>query len=335
MVSKLAFSSLLTSFALATLTATSTQGKDRVNDPSSFTWHPERSPNGPVVVTVNLSSQTVAVYRNGILIGTCLVSTGKPGHETPTGTFHILEKDADHHSATYNNASMPFSERLTWGGVALHAGGLPGYPSSHGCIHLPYEFSEKLFEITSVGGTVVISDGAGSTPEPGATAKPGAPMPIAKPAPKLSQGHRIEFRGENESEVTFTPHVSPSGPVSVIFSSSDKAIQIIRNGKVIAGGAARLNALATRPKGTYTFVCDGWTKDGDGQAHPHWHQVAGPEGSAEIKAFYHLKIDPRLQHALATMTAQGTTLILTNQPLAVASRGEPGFSIMQGSLPKK
>ena len=304
--------------------------KDRVNDPTSFTWHPEKSPSGPVVVKVHLKSQTAAVYRNGILIGTCLVSTGKPGHETPTGTFHILEKDADHRSSTYNNAAMPFSERLTWGGVALHAGGLPGYPSSHGCIHLPYEFSKKLFEITSVGGTVVITNEGTAPPESQAQAKS-----IAKHVPKLSQGHRIEFTGEHESEVSFTPHVAPSGPVSVVYSSADKAIQVVRSGKAVAGGAAKLNAFASRPKGTYTFVCDGWTKDDQGVPHPHWHQVAGPEGSDKIKAFYHLKIDPRLQHALATMTAQGTTLILTDQPLAAASRSETGFSIMQGSLPKK
>ena len=311
---------------------------DRVNDPSSFTWHPEKAPSGPVVVTVNLKAQTAAVYRNGTLIGTCLVSTGKPGHETPTGTFHILEKDADHHSATYNNASMPFSERLTWGGVALHAGGLPGYPSSHGCIHLPYEFSQKLFEITSVGGTVVITDGAGATPELEAKTRPkdkSSARPAAKAAPKLSKGHRIEFTSDHESEVTLTPHVAPTGPVSVVYSSADKAVQVVRNGKVVAGGAAKLSAFATRPKGTYTFVCDGWTKDEKGVNHPHWHQVAGPEGSAEIRAFYHLKIDPRLQHALATMTAQGTTLILTDQPLADASRSEPGFAIMHGTKPKK
>ncbi len=73
-------------------------------------------------------------YRNGVRIAVSTCSTGKKGHETPTGVFTILEKDKDHHSSTYNNAPMPNMNRLTWSGVALHAGNLPGYPASHGCV---------------------------------------------------------------------------------------------------------------------------------------------------------------------------------------------------------
>jgi hypothetical protein len=290
----------------------SAHGEDRVNDPSSFTWHPERSPSGALLVTVDLKSQKAAVYRNGIEIGTCLVSTGKPGHETPTGTFHILEKDADHHSSTYNNASMPYQERLTWGGVALHAGGLPGYPSSHGCIHLPYEFSKDLFEITSMGGTVVISDGA--------------------PAQPVSKGHRIEFTAHEESsEVVLEPHAAAEGPTSVMFSSEDNGVMVIRNGVPIASGEAELNWFAAKPKGTYTYVADGWTRDEEGTPHPHWHQVAGPEGSAQIKAFGEVKIDARLKHVIDVLVQPGTTLILTDETLKGKTRSESGFSIMQGA----
>src|SRR6056297_1251576 len=132
------------------LSVAQSHAEERVNDPTSFTWNPELSPTGPVIVTVDLQKQTAAVYRNDVLIGSCIVSTGRPGYETPAGVFHILEKDADHRSSTYNNAAMPYQERLTWGGVALHAGSLPGYPSSHGCIHLPYEFSRMLFGITEM-----------------------------------------------------------------------------------------------------------------------------------------------------------------------------------------
>ena len=94
---------------------------------------------------VSLPEQLAYVYRNGVVIGVATVSTGKKGHETPTGVFTILQKDANHHSSLYNNAPMKFQERLTWDGVALHAGGLPGYPSSHGCVHLPSKFAEELF----------------------------------------------------------------------------------------------------------------------------------------------------------------------------------------------
>jgi hypothetical protein len=125
--------------------------------PGDFTWHPERAPQGAVAVIASIPEQRVHVYRNGVRIGVSTCSTGREGHETPTGVFTILQKDADHRSSTYNNAPMPNMNRLTWGGIALHAGNLPGYPASHGCIRLPLEFSALLFEVTHIGTPVIIS----------------------------------------------------------------------------------------------------------------------------------------------------------------------------------
>ena len=125
-------------------------------EPGEWVWAPDISPEGPVVVYVDLSRQLADIYRNGVRIGVSTISSGKPGHETPTGVFKILQKDKWHHSSTYNNAPMFFQQRLTWGGVALHAGGLPGYPESHGCIHLPYAFAEELFGTTTMGGTIAV-----------------------------------------------------------------------------------------------------------------------------------------------------------------------------------
>jgi hypothetical protein len=97
------------------------------------------------------------VYRNGIRVGVATISSGRKGYETPTGVFTILQKDKDHHSNVYDNAPMPYQQRLTWSGVALHAGGVPGYPESHGCVHLPTAFAEKLFAASNMGMTVVVS----------------------------------------------------------------------------------------------------------------------------------------------------------------------------------
>src|ERR1700739_3287826 len=124
--------------------------------PGEWVWAPSVAPTGPILIYVDLSRQRATVYRNGVRIGVSTISSGKPGHETPTGFFTILQKDATHHSKKYDNAPMPYQERLTWDGVALHAGGLPGYPESHGCIHLPYTFSQQLFGITTLGATVVV-----------------------------------------------------------------------------------------------------------------------------------------------------------------------------------
>ena len=101
--------------------------------PGQWVWAPEVAPAGPLLVYVDLSRQVATVYRNGLRFAVSTVSTGKPGHETPTGVFTILQKDRDHHSKTYSNAPMPYQERLTWDGVAMHAGGLPGQtPLSRG-----------------------------------------------------------------------------------------------------------------------------------------------------------------------------------------------------------
>jgi hypothetical protein len=111
-----------------------------------------------VVVVVSLPEQLVHVYRNGVTIGVSTCSTGKPGNRTPTGVFTILQKREEHYSSTYNNAPMPNMQRLTWRGIALHAGNLPSYPASHGCIRLPTNFSELLFSVTRLGTSVIVAD---------------------------------------------------------------------------------------------------------------------------------------------------------------------------------
>jgi len=104
--------------------------------PGEYWWKPQLSPRGPLVVLVSIPQQTMHVYRNGILIGRSTVSTGAKGHSTPGGVFSILEKKKTHHSKKYDNAPMPYMQRLTWSGIAMHSGHLPGYPASHGCIRM-------------------------------------------------------------------------------------------------------------------------------------------------------------------------------------------------------
>jgi len=133
--------------------------------PGEYSWTPERAPDGQVVIVVSLPEQRAHVYRNGVRIGVSTVSTGMEGHPTPTGTFEILQKKVMNHSNLYNNAPMPFMQRLTWDGIALHAGKIPGYAASHGCIRLPLGFAEKLYAETERGGLVVVADDASFGPE--------------------------------------------------------------------------------------------------------------------------------------------------------------------------
>ena len=110
-------------------------------------------------IVVSLSQQKAFVYKAGALLAASPVSTGRRGHETPTGTFPILEKQVHHRSNIYSNAPMPFMQRLTAYGIALHAGHLPGYPASHGCIRLPWGFAKRLYGLTGSGTIVTITRG--------------------------------------------------------------------------------------------------------------------------------------------------------------------------------
>ena len=140
------------------LTVPAFAAEDAALSPGTYEWMPDASVAGPVTVVVSLPEQMAYVYRGETRIGRSTISSGKPGHDTPPGVYEILEKDRNHRSNKYNDAPMPFMQRLTWDGVALHAGHIPGYPASHGCVRLPREFAEALFQVTERGGRVIVAD---------------------------------------------------------------------------------------------------------------------------------------------------------------------------------
>lgn len=108
-----------------------------------------------VLIVISLPAQRAFVFKDGEAWASTRISTGRPGKRTPVGTFTILEKQLIHHSTTYDDAPMPYMQRITWGGVALHAGRVPGYPASHGCIRMPRAFARRLYGITNYSSTVV------------------------------------------------------------------------------------------------------------------------------------------------------------------------------------
>jgi hypothetical protein len=114
-------------------------------------------PPGPHHLVVSIKTQSVALYSNGNLVARSPVSTGTPDFPTPTGVFSIIQRNKDHRSNIYGGAPMPFMQRLTWSGVALHQGNLPGRPASHGCIRLPGDFAQFLWRTTKIGARVVVA----------------------------------------------------------------------------------------------------------------------------------------------------------------------------------
>ena len=129
--------------------------KERAAAPSAVS----RPGGAPIMAVVSLRSQKIIVYDTTRWIMRAPISSGQSGRETPAGVFSVLQKDADHHSNLYDDASMPHMHRLTWSGIALHGGPLPGHAASHGCVRLPYDFASRLFEVTKVGMRVIISPG--------------------------------------------------------------------------------------------------------------------------------------------------------------------------------
>jgi lipoprotein-anchoring transpeptidase ErfK/SrfK len=143
--------------AMAASSAVSLEEVAATLTPNAYVWQ-DNGQGGPVRIVVSLADQRAYIYRGPSLIAVSTVSSGKDGKETPTGTFPILQKETMHKSNLYESAPMPFMQRLTWDGVALHAGNNPGFPASHGCIRLPAAFAKKLFEVTRVGTTVSVTD---------------------------------------------------------------------------------------------------------------------------------------------------------------------------------
>ena len=279
--------------------------------PGEFIWHPALAPAGPMTIVVNLQAQRAYVYRNGVRIGASTVSTGKPGKETPTGVFTILQKDKDHRSNKYNNAPMPYMQRLTWDGIALHAGNLPGHPASHGCVRLPLAFSEALFQATTKGMTVVIT---GDKPQMQTFIAPNVVIPdIAGSSPKSLLAPGEQFRWQ--------PELSPSGPITILASAADQRIIVVRNGIII--GWSRVLIPPGTIIGTRAAEFTGFEPSGKRK----WFFIGLPGHEAEqgqpldIAAHKEVVIPPEFHKDLIAALTPGATLVLTDGSILGGGEG--------------
>ena len=271
--------------------------------------YPNIAPKGPVLIYVDLDTQLATVYRNGVRIGVSTISSGKPGHTTPTGVFTILEKDRDHKSSTYNDAPMPYQQRRTWEGVALHAGNLPGYPASHGCIRLPIKFAEQIFKITPMGGTVII---ARSHSDP--YKRPAAGVL----APALAGGKkRPTVPIASDQDYSWNPALSASGPVSIIISTGDQQVVVLRNGIEIGRAKAVVQQRTT----------DSQVMTLTGGAKPQWIQVGVSDLSDEPAEIISTEGVERMQlpvgfvAEMRSAMTPGTTVLVTQASVDAQSTG--------------
>jgi hypothetical protein len=301
-----------------------------------FLWMGEAVTAGPVVMVVSITEQRAYVYRNGILIGATTVSTGRPGHLTPTGVFTVLQKQKEHRSTIYDGAPMPYMERLTWGGIALHAGGLPGYPESHGCIHLPSEFAQRLFDISPNGMTVVIGTEA---TEPERVAHPGYLAPVTFVGGQPIE--RVPFAPTEDER--WNPELSPSGPVSIVLSQGSQRIVVYRNGIEI--GRARLTVTGDAPLINHALVL---TEGPSSVPDPYvpdptkfrWLRLGvpghiGEQGTqVDPTAVARLKIPAEFAAKVNGILTPGATLFVTNEALYPQTSG-PMLQIVDADPPSK
>src|ERR1051325_2041628 len=149
---------LVTLAAVAALTALSANAAPKQARPAPTKEATAPRPAGePIMAIVSIKSQQVTFYDAEGWILRAPVSTGTTGRETPAGVFAVIDKEVDHHSTMYDDAWMPHMQRITWNGIALHGGPLPGYAASHGCFRMPFPFAERLFDKTRIGMRVIIS----------------------------------------------------------------------------------------------------------------------------------------------------------------------------------
>src|SRR4051812_2095981 len=290
--------------------------------PGEYWWQPQLSPSGPLMVLVSIPEQTMHVYRNGILVGRSTISTGSKGHATPGGVFSILEKKQEHYSKKYNNAPMPNMQRLTWTGIAMHSGNLPGYPASHGCIRLPFDFSQLLFSETSKGGTVVVGDG--KVPVPHLASSPGLLL-----APKDFTPEMLRPLAKNEYD--WNPERSSTGPVTIVVSAADRALYVYRNGNPIGRAAVEVEGRGSLGDQVYSLL-EGTTERqsslAPGRAARRWMTVTSRGRSIPAdKLAERLRINPEFANKVYDTIEPGTTVIVTDQPV-VRNRGKT--AILEG-----
>lgn len=315
----LAFAVTILSHCVAVASQTSATTTD-------FSWTPERAPTGPLVVVVSVPAQQAFVYRNGVRIGKSIVSTGMQGHETPGGVFRILQKRRDHQSNLYEGLSMPFLQRLTWDGIALHAGDLPGYPASHGCVVFPQAFAEQLFSATSLGDLVVIVS-EDSLPSIVSTASMLAPVD----ADTGSTG----ALARSDRDFEWMPERAHTGAISIVLSTSDRQIVVLRNAVEI--GRSDIGISVEPPSGTRAYLLLAGVGPGPSRVVPNravlrWQKLpvapeAAPFELADAVASGQISIPVEFARRVYDELQPGATVIVTDERLSAGhndTNADPG-----------
>jgi lipoprotein-anchoring transpeptidase ErfK/SrfK len=251
---------------------------------------------GPLLLIISIADQRISLYDDGALIARSSVSTGVRNHPTPLGVFSVISKSRFHRSNIYSNAPMPYMQRITWSGIALHAGDLPGYPASHGCIRLTHDFAVRLFHLTKRGTRVII---AHDDIRPAEISSPQLFVPKPKVVPALPQSDAAAQPGNgtitaDATEVSFVAKAkqqedakapdpaagaaAPQKGASIsVFVSRKLSKLFVRQGFTPLFDAPVKIQDAAEPMGTHVFTAMELQKDG---AALRWIVVSIPDKSS-------------------------------------------------------
>ncbi len=288
-----------------------------------WVWYAEAVPQGPMLMLVSITQQKAYLYRNGVRVAVTTVSTGMKGYDTPTGVFTILQKNKDHKSSLYKDsqnrpAAMPYMQRLTWDGIALHSGNLPGYPASHGCVRMPDGFARRLFAETELGMTVIVSNDKVTSPQNVVD-----PNMFAQSVNEKGKVVPVEPLSAYE-DYRWQPEKSPFGPVTVLISTRNQTVIALRNGIEI--GRSKIGVVGGEPFGSQAYV----VMDGVGtepsrivpdEMELKWLRVnasasgVAPNAGLDPAAIRRIAVPVDFARLLYSTLQPGSSLLLTDEPI--------------------
>jgi len=254
------------------------------------------APSGPLQIIISIADQRISVYDNDALIARSSVSTGIPGHPTPLGVFSIISKQRWHRSNIYSGAPMPYMQRITWSGIALHAGVLPGHPASHGCIRVKNDFAIRLWRLTKRGTRVIIAPddirpvetahpnlfvskpkAASGPPESRAAIEDSAAMTIAPVHPLSTLNADVQQVTDLQAPGSMRAAVAPRkvAPVSIFVSRKSSKLFVRQGLTPLFDIPVRIQD-PEQSQGTHVFTVTGFQKEGETL---RWTVVSMPEKS--------------------------------------------------------
>jgi lipoprotein-anchoring transpeptidase ErfK/SrfK len=298
----------------------------------------EKAAQGPLQIIISLDKQQLTLYAGGEAISHSRISSGAPGHATPTGVFSVIQKDRFHRSNIYDNAPMYFMQRITWSGVALHQGVVPNYPASHGCIRLPEAFARQLWAITKLGARVIIARGD-SAPvtisHPRLFAPKPASAPMVSQLDSLAAAQRAWTFAELASKApllgatltdssafgvpTSEPDIAkPSsrplkaGPVSVFISRKEGKLFVRKGFEPVFDVAVKIEN-PEMPLGTHVFTAIGQNADNA----MRWTVVSMTRGAAAsaAEALDRITIPQTAHDQISELMSTGASLIISDEGL--------------------